>query len=152
MFDGWTITKDLFDWLCENLAKGKTILELGSGDGTKELLLLWKVISIEEDISWVGYTESRYIYAPIVNGWYDIRMLQSLPDYDLILVDGPKGDDRRGFYDNRHLFNLEVPIVIDDTHRDKKMVQDLAGVLKRDFQEITTDVIQDSINKKFIII
>lgn len=35
--DGWAIPREAFEWIYENLPHGSTILELGSGNGTKEL-------------------------------------------------------------------------------------------------------------------
>ena len=135
MFDTWTIPKELFDWIRQNLPDGKTILELGSGNGTNELRKHYTVYSIEHDPKWLK-PNNNYIYAPIVsyNGyfWYDISKLQNLPEYDLLLVDGPTGTiGRRGFVNHRALFNLEVPIVIDDTQRkaEMAMAEDLSRIL-----------------------
>jgi len=72
-------------------------------------------------------------------GWYSREVLsRELPkhSYDLILVDGPPNAiGRGGFYKWRHLFNLDVPIVIDDIHREREllMIRKLSLQLRRPF-------------------
>ena len=137
MFDEWSISPELFSWIRANLPKGKTILELGSGRGTVELLKYYNVYSVEHNPDWIGYAKKgNYIYAPIVEydkcRWYDISKLILPEDYDLILVDGPTGSiGREGFLINRHLFNLNVPIIIDDVQRqpEKHMAETLSMIL-----------------------
>ena len=74
--------------------KNSTILELGSGTGTIELVKHYTVYSIEHQKQWVGEaSRSNYIYAPLktyggVFNWYDNHYLNNLPkDYDLLLID-----------------------------------------------------------------
>ena len=141
MFDNWTIPTELFEWIRENLPDGKTILELGSGNGTTELLKHYTVYSIEHDPAWIGQTKSNYIFAPIISyedyEWYDSGVLLDLPKYDLILVDGPTGKiGRGGFYRNSHLFDMSVPIVIDDTQRYAEFK--LAGTLGKSLNREVT--------------
>jgi len=129
-FGGYAISIEMYYWILENLTKGKTILELGSGKGTIELAEHYKVFSIEHDKRWLNYaTKAKYIYAPIgkygtkdVYKWYDRKIIKAqIPkDYDLLLVDGPNGYiGREGFMRNITLFNMNVPIIIDDTQREK---------------------------------
>jgi len=139
MFDNWSISQELFNWIRANLPKGKTILELGSGRGTVELLKYYNVYSIEHDPKWIGYArKGKYIYAPLVQYdkyiWYDISRLILPENYDLILVDGPTGlTGREGFVINIHLFNMDVPIIIDDIQRpaEKKLAEILAVIFKK---------------------
>jgi len=93
-FGGWAISKELFEWILENLPKGSTILELGSG--------------------------SNYIYAPLIDGWYDVEILKNeLPKhYDLLLVDGPVGENRINIINHYEMFKQNIPIIIDDTNRE----------------------------------
>ena len=137
MFNNWTIPKELFDWIRANLPDGKTILELGSGDGTDELRKHYTVHSIEHDLAFVK--EGNYIHAPIIRyrgyDWYDLTKLKALPKYDLLLIDGPTSViGRRGFIKHRDLFNLNVPIVIDDTQREAERIiaMDLSQMLDRE--------------------
>lgn len=117
---GASIAQELFAFIQELVPAGSTILELGSGWGTKELALHYTMFSVENDPRFIDLYESTYIYAPIKNGWYDTAVLEKeLPEhYDLILIDGPLGSIGRGkFADNLHLFNTDVPLIFDDTNR-----------------------------------
>lgn len=82
-FGGWAISEDLYEWLVEHVPPGKTILELGSGDGTAELVKRWAVATVEHDKAWLGHaTGAHYIYAPLIRGWYDaVKVKQGLPEY-----------------------------------------------------------------------
>ncbi len=125
---GWGgsgIEKVLFDFIRQILPDNSTILELGSGDGsTFHFLKYYKVYSIESDKNWINRHPSNYIYAPIINGWFDINAIKNglPPDYDLIFVDGPLGKSetslgRSPFLKHLDLFNTEIPIIFHDTYR-----------------------------------
>ena len=122
-FGGWAISKQLFEWVLSLLPEKSTILELGSGSGTQQLARHFRMVSVEHDPDFVGRYDSTYIYAPIVNGWYDAVMIGSelsrlSVQYDLLLVDGPpKQIGRTGILLNLGLFDLTKPIVLDDVHR-----------------------------------
>lgn len=117
-FGDWSISKELYDYVLEILPKGSTMVELGSGWASGEFSKHYTVFSIEHDKRWVGAYNTNYIYAPIVNRWYDPKAIsEQLPkDYGLILVDGPAGDRnlRDTFFDNLNLFKTNVPIIFDD--------------------------------------
>ena len=66
-FGGWAIRESCFNFIKEILPKGKTILEMGSGTGTKMLSEYYNMISIEDQHEWVGQYNSHYIEAPIRN-------------------------------------------------------------------------------------
>jgi hypothetical protein len=120
-FGGWAISRKLFEWILNHLPKGSTILELGSGNGTKELVKFYNVYSVEHNIEWVNLVpESTYIYAPLINGWYDVEILkQELPThYDLLLIDGPIGKNRVNIINHYKMFKTDIPIIIDDTNRE----------------------------------
>jgi hypothetical protein len=121
-FGGSGIMEELFRYIRETLPDGRTILELGSGDvSTQYLAQHYNMISIEDKPEWLYRHKSRYIHAPLIDGWYDRDEVQNglLHDrYDLILVDGPTGEgNRSGFLSALDLFQQDVPIIFDDTNR-----------------------------------
>ena len=121
---GWAICQGVFSWIRSNLSVGSVFLEFGSGRGTIELTKYYNVYSVEQDSQWLGLAEkAEYIHAPIKDGWYDADILfKNLPEeYDLILVDGPKGSgNRRGLAKHWDKLNTDVPIIMDDTNRAKE--------------------------------
>jgi hypothetical protein len=122
---GAGVTQPLFDWIRQHLPDGKHILELGSGEvSTNYLSRFYRMTSVENDPAYWDKFSTRYIKAPLVDGWYDLAILEAeLPkDYDLLLVDGPVGSGpRAGFMKNLRLFRTDVPIIIDDTWRDVEL-------------------------------
>jgi glycosyltransferase involved in cell wall biosynthesis len=149
--NGRAIPSEMMDWILNNVPKGSTILELGSGNGTKELVKNYKVYSVEHDENWINIApESTYIHAPIVDNWYDVNVLkEQLPtDYDLLIIDGPIRLMRINFLKNYHLFRNDVTILIDDTNRpdDKKMALNLTNILNKKHIEIKSS------NKNFMIL
>lgn len=130
---GAGITEPLFNWIRTHLPGGKHILELGSGDvSTWYLSEHYRMTSVEDQVQYLHKHPSHYIHAPLVDGWFDVAVLEAqLPkDYDLILVDGPVGSGpRAGFLKNLRLFRTDVPIVIDDTWRDVE--RDMAAQLAK---------------------
>jgi len=135
---------DLFDWILKNVKSGSTILELGSGTGTIELTKFYKVFSIEHKAHWIGHAKkSNYIFAPIKQynnyRWYDMDTIKDAMtfDYDFLFIDGPtKKDGRYWFLYHTDLFNLNVPILIDDVDRpdEQRLLQDLSVKLNRKYE------------------
>lgn len=143
--NGWAIPTEAFEWICENLPKDSTILELGSGNGTKELVKYFKVYSIEHDEKWLNKVKkSNYIHAPLKEyadeyQWYDIDFLNDLPEnYDLLIIDGPIGLDRINILYFLDKFKPNVPYIIDDTNReaDNVMAIEIAERLNKTIIEI----------------
>lgn len=125
---GDALPEALYLWLCEHLPGGATIVELGSGTGTRALCARWDVVSIEHDEAWATWTRrhtaARVIDAPLVQGWYDpVAVERGLAGqaYDLLLIDGPPSPraspTRHLMLRHLPLFDLAVPIAIDDVHR-----------------------------------
>jgi hypothetical protein len=125
-----------------------TILELGSGEGDRNLIDLgFRVQAVEHDPAWVGVVPGvEYIHAPLSHikptrwhptqdRWYDSSLLKAkLPalKYDLVIVDGPPGDvGRGGFLKYFNLFDGSVPWILDDIHRfeEWKMIRVLSDKL-----------------------
>ena len=127
------------DLINKTVKKGSTILELGSGDGTRDLIEFgYKVISVEQDPEWQFKYHDNYIAAPLKKyedyWWFDAEYLEDLPSYDFLVIDGPTGPStkeydncRIGLLEHKHLFNLRVPILVDDTDRpfEKKLAEGL---------------------------
>lgn len=146
--NGWVIAPEVYNWIRKNIEDGSTILELGSGTGTIELCKDYTVYSIEHDKRWLDKTPTNYIYAPIKiqNGlkWYDVDVLKKeLPkSYDLLLIDGPpEAIGRLPILNNLELFDLSVPIIIDDTHRNNetKILNELNRELNRESVILKSD-------------
>jgi hypothetical protein len=140
------ISEHLERWIERRIPRGATILELGSGHGTLRLAARFRMVSVEHDERFIGLAPATYIHAPIVPfskqcasfptdvGWYSRDVLRAeLPRhrYDLLLVDGPPNSiGRGGFYKWRALFDLTVPIVVDDIHRERE--RKMIGLLSRE--------------------
>ena len=141
-FGGWAISKQLFDWLLNSLPEKSTILELGSGSGTQQLAKHFRMVSVEHDPDFVGLHDSTYIYAPIVDGWYDAAIIGTTLSrlsvrHDLLLVDGPpKKIGRSGILQHLDLFDLTKPIVLDDVDRapEKNLLEILAERVGRKYK------------------
>jgi hypothetical protein len=149
--NGWALPEEAFEWLINNIKQESTILELGSGNGTKELVKFFNVYSVEQEKKWVGVEpKSTYIYSPLKKyenlipnstGWYDNEyLINKIPKkYDVLIIDGPIGNNRGNFIFFYNLFKIDVPIIIDDTNRkeDKKMALKIAN----DFNKEIIDII-----------
>lgn len=137
---GYKLPGFAFDWIENNIPCGSTILELGSGDGTKRLAMHYNMYSIEHDPFWVNRHDSTYIYAPIKKDWYDVRFLKNkLPKYyDLLLVDGPPGKiGRLGFIENIGLFDTNTCMLFDDVKRkeERRLVNLVSDIVGRNYEE-----------------
>lgn len=120
MDNSWALSRSVFNWIESNIRRGSTIVELGSGTGTIELMKNYEVVSIEHDPKYVKMHPGNCVYAPILNGWYDTeRVKGKLPGkMDLVIIDGPPGIiGRQKVMDHLYLFDLKVPFLLDDTNR-----------------------------------
>jgi len=128
--DDYAISRELYRWILDNVERDRTILEFGSGSGSRELARHYRVYSVEHDRRWLGLDAGvNYIHAPLTDygeyEWYNVEIVRErIPSrYDLIIVDGPPNNPRtsvigrKGFVDNIHLFHTDVPIVFDDVNR-----------------------------------
>lgn len=123
--DGWAISVECYNWILDNITEGDTILEFGSGPGTIELSRYHDVHSVEHQQRFTTLApKATYILADIIDGWYDPEVVfNSLPEnYSLIIVDGPPNIDQQKTRNNIakywDRFNTDVPIIMDDTHRE----------------------------------
>lgn len=124
------ITVEFYNWIISNIKLGSTILELGSGDASTQYLCeKYVLFSIENDKAFCGKYKSNYIYAPLKDGWYDVEIVKKeIPKkYDLIIVDGPRGPiARMGFYKHLDIFDVSVPIIIDDIiYKNMELINEL---------------------------
>lgn len=142
-----SISRDTFDWILNHFPQGSTMLELGSGNATKEFVKHYSVYSIEHNPEWVGKSPSHYIYAPIKDygeySWYDVEKIkEGLPEqYDFILIDGPpKKIGREGFLHHLQLFNTQIPLIFDDANRggELELIQKVADKLQYPYHVIKT--------------
>ena len=135
-------------WVCKNIPSGSTILELGSGEGSKILHDNgYTMYSVEHSLDWLNkYDGINYVYAPITEhkpvkgfepqcSWYDKDAISRIPKgYKCIIVDGPPDRiGRSGFYKYLSLFDTDVPIIVDDLNRglDYKLALRVSAKLKR---------------------
>ena len=119
-FDGWMIGRETIEEMLKIVPVGSTVLELGGGVGTGVLRAFYDVITVENDPDWRGFN-SYYAVDTMAGDWYDFDDMDGrlLRDYDCIIIDGPgPGFKRDGFIDHMDKFNLDVPIVVDDTERE----------------------------------
>lgn len=137
----WAIEQNLFDWLLKNVPRGKKILELGSGAGTIHMAEYWKVTSIEHNEAFINFSKkSEYIHAPIVSDWYDVDKLDNLPEFDLLLIDGPseREGDRIHLIEHLTLFKgiKTAPIIVDDVNRQNEydLLLALSVILNRTYK------------------
>ena len=133
---GWSISCKFLNSVETEVPFGSTILEFGSGEGTKKLCKNYTVYSIEEQNNFVGRYHDNYLHAEIVDDWYNkekvIQFIRDI-DYDAIIIDGPAHGLRKGILDILEHLNLEVPIFLDDIDRpDDKSVFMMLSALIRD--------------------
>ncbi len=135
--NNYSIGINLFKYLLSNLKKGSTILEFGSGYGSYELSKCFNVFSIEQNRDWVNkFPGVNYLYSPIdrATNFYESSFLSLVPDqYDCIILDGPAGYRRDGFFQVINDLNTNVLIAVDDVHRapEAMFALELASRLKR---------------------
>ena len=138
--DCWQLGPEALKFIQYNLAKGATILELGSGKGTAVLAQRYHMHSIEHDPTYLGLHDSNYIYAPLRAGWYCSHMLYGrIPNYDLLLVDGPPSGagpyGRAQMIAHIKLFDLTKPVIIDDVNRVNELL--LATTISANYDSMT---------------
>ncbi|MFT4092030.1 MAG: glycosyltransferase [Niabella sp.] len=141
--EAWSIDQEVIEHIESNFPDCKRIVEFGSGRMTDILLAKYHVVSIEHDFRFFlkRYRNHRIYLAPIKEGWYDPAIVEKVLNdntMDLIIVDGPPGELRKGIIDNIHLFyKISCPIIFDDINRDS--------------DEVIMKIFCEKINYRFII-
>ena len=168
---GWAIEKIMVYWINQNIPKGSTILELGSGYGTASLVEKHKVYSVEQNLEWVNkIVGSNYIYAPLKNYgnylWYDDSFIEKIKkiDYKLLLIDGPTEPSdwidgkydfiRNGILERINLFYNGSIIIVDDIERpeDLNLAKKLCSLLNKKSYNVGRNVLFMKGGKSFAII
>jgi hypothetical protein len=144
----WSICDGVIEAVRNLVDEKSTILEFGSGMGSKILAEICTVYSIEHDERFLHIHESvNYIHAPLKeiellsdfneSKWYDVEKIkEGLPDkIDLILVDGPPEKyGRLGLLHHLEMFDKNYIWIIDDVLREKD--QKLANYISFKFDYI----------------
>lgn len=128
------------------LPEKSSILEFGCGVTSKLLLNWYNVYSIEHNMQWLNHPNAYHVPLKEYNeidfkspdgisclpfsekqvAWYDpdklSSVLKNIPNYDLIIIDGPNGNyGRGGFYTYLDLFNTDAHMVFHDLNRQAEM-------------------------------
>ncbi len=137
VWGGSGIERVVFDFIRSRIPEGATVVELGAGlVSTKALSRFYNLYSVEHNPEYLWLVDgTNYIYAPLVDGWYDRNILKAcLPlKYDLVLVDGV---NRKAILENMDLFDHSALYIIHDTYRPEEhaIAIRLSQFLKRDVQ------------------
>jgi hypothetical protein len=133
---GWGgsgIEQCTFKYISEKIPAGSTMLEIGAGlVSTKVFSEIYNLYSIEQNHVYMNTFNSKYIYAPIKNNWYDVEVLRNeLPKkYDIVFVDGPTEVEKKpvnglgiriGILKHLDLFDLSCPWIFHDSNREHEI-------------------------------
>ena len=131
--DRYTISAGVVDWLAQHLQSDWSVLEFGSGASTTFFAeRVRRVVSVETDATWYGYTQQNVAARSNVELLPSRRLLTKGEVFDLILVDG--GIRKRNLAHTVHLFSRFL--IVDDTHVPKWNA--LSQVVSQYFQKETT--------------
>mgnify|MGYP003118838942 FL=1 len=137
--DSMSLKGNFFGHFGRVVEPGSTVLEFGSGKGTENLVKLgYNVFSVEEHERFCSLYHEQYIHAPIVNGWYDKKIvLDAIKKikYDVIIVDGPAQGERKKIMEILDELDTTVPIFIDDMNRkeDRELFGLISGKYRKTF-------------------
>ena len=143
------ISNFMLQFMIQNIQKGSTILEFGSGRGTQKLSETFNMLSIEENSDWVDRYDSEYAHVEIENDWYNIDKVNDFiknKTYDAILIDGPGAGVRNKIVDlisaGKLKLNTDVHIIIDDAEREDgcELSINMSKLLKRECTVVEYDM------------
>jgi len=145
--NGFSMCSGILSLIFSNVEKGKTILEFGSGDGTKKLVDHgYTVYSIEENKDFCDLHHDNYLHCPVIGesyetSCYDIdKVLEFVKDinYDVILADGPAHGARHNLIELFSHLNTNVTIFVDDIERESDRMFFDAIKVGREFEDYIT--------------
>lgn len=122
-FGGSGIEMCVFKYIQTVIAEGSSVLEFGGGAAsTPSLGSKYLLYTVEQDEEWMIFPNlTTYIHSPILNGWYDSDIVKkNIPEsVDLILIDGPKGEElRSGILKHDDILRRSKNIIVHDTWRE----------------------------------
>ena len=165
--DAWMMPIEAFEWIESNIEYGSTILEFGSGKGTKRLCKNYEVYSVEHNVEWLDLAESNYIYAPIILdenrdagdeiGWYNPNPIrENLPkNISLLIIDGPPAKiGRSGILNHLDIVTECDYILIDDMHRPREyeLSQKLAKLCNLKCSHLSKPFTNKGVERRFAIL
>ena len=119
---GSGIEQIVFGFILGSTKLGSNVIELGSGfTSTYALRSFYKLYSVDHNKEYQNKVDDvKYIYAPIVNDWYNVDILKKkLPQKSsLVLIDGC---NRLGILEHLDLFDKNTKYLIHDTYREKEI-------------------------------
>lgn len=134
VWEEFVIARTTLEAIRETCKRG-TIIEFGSGVGTRRLAETFDVISFEHDPSWIIYHNEpkiTQVLAPLSDGWYYRRIVQGhleslvfKSELTGVLIDGPPHlIGRFGILNHLEYLKpyLNCPIFVDDTNREADMI------------------------------
>ena len=140
---GWSIEREVFDFMVETLPRDALVVELGSGAASIELAKQFRLVSYEHDLQFVANAQPprwNIHHAQLVSdGWYDSSVVAAtIPkSYSALLIDGPPTGARRlKMLNHLDLFDWEALVIIDDLHRgeEKQLASKLAAHVGRELR------------------
>mgnify|MGYP001474760035 CR=1 FL=1 len=137
--NGFSISLNLIDCIKKHVPKEGTILEFGSGEGTKWLVAEgYNLVSIEQNALFLNLYHNNYCHAPLKDGWYDLEILHRFlenKEYDAILIDGPAAGKRMNILEAKIDFNKIIFVDDIDRPADRDLFSKLSeGKKSEDFK------------------
>lgn len=124
--DKFRIGAEVHAWVEQHAGDG-LVLELGGGNGSPHLHAVVKnCITIESEPTWADMLDERgvrYLYAPLVDGWYELteELTELLRTADIVIIDGPVGSLRPNCEQHLHHMKPGCYVLFDDTHRNHNL-------------------------------
>lgn len=121
-YGGSGITKELKNWIWQNIKKSETVVELVAGlVSTRILSKRYNLVSGEDNLNYVGlYSRANYVHADIDSEtqWYRLKPDQLPIEFKLLIFDGPSGSHlRSNILQCGWILERTNLIIVDDTWR-----------------------------------